>query len=70
MIEVGMRIERIKGAQEEIGNRGSVIEVNESTDRARIRWDHSRFRTWMAFTSLKQIHDGKANQPSGGGEDT
>jgi hypothetical protein len=35
--------------------KGTVIEVNEQTHRARIKWDDNRPRTWIAIRFLTVI---------------
>ena len=69
-IEEGNRVERTKGASNDIGQQGSVVETNEVSQRARIRWDNRKLRTWVSWSALKVIGNGQTNNQAGSGSAT
>lgn len=42
------------------GRTGTVIELDEANQRARVKWDNDP-KTWVKFTSIDSISDNKAN---------
>jgi hypothetical protein len=59
-------IERTHGNHKDIGARGTIVDTNERTQRARVLWTHSRIRTWIKVTSIKKIEDGKTDNKATG----
>lgn len=53
-IELNNRVERADNDSRR-GSIGTVVEIDEVAQRARIKWDTHALRTWMKFSSLKVL---------------
>lgn len=54
MVEISDRVERADKDPRR-GDLGTVVDIDNLAQRARIKWDKRQLRTWMKFTSLKKI---------------
>jgi hypothetical protein len=57
-IEIGTRVVHPEEWVARRNGTGTVIEVNDQTQRARVKWDNGNPRTWIAFGRLKVVPGG------------
>jgi len=49
---LGDKVTRINSGND-TGNTGNIVDINETSQRARVLWVHSGIRTWVAFKFLQ-----------------
>lgn len=55
MENVFIENDRVEYTDEHGTRKGTIIELNDETQRARIKWDEKRPRTWIRYSALKLI---------------